>query len=77
MESRDRLVAQVRTRRPDFIQRLSADDAETVLVALVSTPELAPCLAAHTSTVLTILDSCGLDLPVACTEGVDDEDGGA
>ena len=66
-------MAQVRTRCPDLVQQLSTDDAVTVLVALISTPELASCLAAHTSTVFTILNSYALEWPVAYTERVDNE----
>ena len=71
VEARDRFAVQVNTRCPDFVNRLSTNDAESVLVALISTPELASCLAAHTSTVFTIFDSYALEWPVAYTERVD------
>ena len=74
VEAQDRFVAQVRTRCPDLVRQLSTDDAVTVLVALISTPELASCLAAHTSTVFTMLNSYALEWPVSYTERVDNEE---
>ena len=43
-------------------------------VALISTPELASCLAAYTSTVFTIFHSYALEWPVAYTERVENDD---
>ncbi|VDC04957.1 unnamed protein product [Peniophora sp. CBMAI 1063] len=71
---RDDFAGQVREHCPDLPLRLTSNDALTVLVTLISTPELARYLAAFTRKVFSIFDSYALQWPVAYIERVEEDE---
>ncbi|VDB85252.1 unnamed protein product [Peniophora sp. CBMAI 1063] len=70
IDARKAFAEQVRVACPDFVNSLPSLDAETVLVALISTAEVAVLLGAFTKTVFNIYDSYALEWPTLYTRRV-------